>query len=863
MDTSRVVDVWAADPSQPGSFGSGYLVASDLVLTAKHILCRDGGDQPLEHVAIRFLNDPAPIPCTVIWPQDGRLDVALLRLPAEARRPGAPPRWGRLVTTGTGIPWQAIGFPYAMRGRDGLRDTDHADGVINSGGGVLGRRINADVRSAVPERGQWVGMSGAALFCGPLLTGVIIEDPPPYGSRRLVAEPIDRVLADPAMAKALGVSDRFPADPAVAPALGGPVPEPVGLHDLFRPPIQDVRAGTPGSLLSADRQIIAFHGRDALLQELSRWRDGTEPLSVRLITGEGGQGKTRLARRLIDLTPTDWVSGFLNLPHHDDAEPYLSADLAEGLRTSDRPVLIVADYAESGPQRIARLLDALLEHPPPRPVRLLLLARTTGAWWHNLHQRLADEHPRSVTAPIPLTPLANSPDERLREFTSAAERFAELLPGFPELPDADWAHLARQVTGNRPDLSAERYGNALTVHMAALNALLRAAIGDDPATVTDPEAELVGHERTYLRRVARRRQLLRPGVLSSRLDPDEQRVEAECALWRALAAAILLGPCTTDRATAVGRLASDTYATDVEAWLAALYPPAEHERATGIQIAAIQPDRLAERLVGQILTEQDDLLAAVAALTDDINDANTLLTIAARAAARPAFTTKVDSQIQHVITHLNPYAAAAQLTALAVERTEPLIAGLLHLGRQSPEQLTTQFDLISDPLPQSSLTLAGLAADVTGLQTRMCRELATADPGKWNPSLAVSLSNHAVRLAEVGRRVEAVSISEEAVELRRGLAEASPDAYLPDLARSLNNHANLLAGVGRRVKAVQISEEAVALYRGLAEANPDAYLPDLARSLNNHANWLAGVGRRVEAVQIGRASCRERVLVTV
>ncbi|XVQ89275.1 hypothetical protein ACQP2K_18220 [Microbispora siamensis] len=60
------------------------------------------------------------------------------------------------------------------------------------------------------------------------------------------------------------------------------------------------------------------------------------------------------------------------------------------------------------------------------------------------------------------------------------------------------------------------------------------------------------------------------------------------------------------------------------------------------------------------------------------------------------------------------------------------------------------------------------------------------------------------------------------------------DAYLPDLAGSLHNYAVLLAGIGRRAEAVPVSEEAVRLRRELAELNRDAYLPDYLQSLMAH-----------------------------
>ncbi|MEV8632124.1 hypothetical protein AB0395_10755 [Streptosporangium sp. NPDC051023] len=889
VDIGRVVDVWAATPDGTGSFGSGYLVTPDLVLTAKHVLgagTRGGDDPPRGPVVVRSLDDPASIPCEVAWCAEGRLDAALLRLTRPVASASAPTRWGRLVTSTPAIPWEAVGFPLAMWGPGGLRDTDHATGTVNPGAGHLARRINAAVHSAAPEAGHWVGMSGAALFCGPLLTGVIIEDPPAYGSRRLVAEPVTALLDDPVFAA----------------LTGHPTAEPVELRGLFRAERAETPAVTPGSLLGASRQVIAFHGREALLEELAIWRDDPRPVSVKLITGEGGQGKTRLAHRFLHLTPASWVGGFLDSPQHlpgEDAgyavgERALTPEILARLAEGTCPVLIVADYAESGPQRVALLLESLLSTPPRRPVRVLLLARAAGAWWDTLRHRLAREHPRCVAETVELAPLAGTADLRGQEFAGAVNRFAELLPGFPELPAADWPGLALRLCRTPPDLADERYGNALTVHMAALNALLRAAVGGDPSTVTDPEAELAGHERDYLLRVAHRRRLLQPGVLSARLDPDEQHAEAEKALWRALAAAILLGPCDPDRALAVGRLAGDAHARDVAAWLAALYPPAEHDRAAGVQVAAIQPDRLAERLAGQILVEQDTLLPSIASLATDVFDARTLLIVMARAAVRPAFTPSLDGQIRRLVaTCAEPYATAAQLAAPVVERPDPLVGGLLELGEQSPDHLTEQFDRVSGSLPRSSLSLAGLTLGVIELQERVYRGLADADPDRWLPELAVSLNNlvfclvrverwadalpiieqavrlhreligvdrdshlpglagsaanHAACLMEVGRPAEAVAASEEAVGLKRELASRAPRAHLSGLADLLNNHATYLAEVRRPADAVVASEESVFVYRMLAEADRDTHLPGLARSLNTHARCQAAAGRAAEA----------------
>ena len=46
----------------------------------------------------------------------------------------------------------------------------------------------------------------------------------------------------------------------------------------------------------------------------------------------------------------------------------------------------------------------------------------------------------------------------------------------------------------------------------------------------------------------------------------------------------------------------------------------------------------------------------------------------------------------------------------------------------------------------------------------------------------MSLNNLAVRLADLGRREEALAAIEEAADIHRELAAARPDAFRPDLA---------------------------------------------------------------------------------
>jgi tetratricopeptide (TPR) repeat protein len=77
----------------------------------------------------------------------------------------------------------------------------------------------------------------------------------------------------------------------------------------------------------------------------------------------------------------------------------------------------------------------------------------------------------------------------------------------------------------------------------------------------------------------------------------------------------------------------------------------------------------------------------------------------------------------------------------------------------------------------------------------------------------MSLHNLGAVLSEMGRRVEALQATQEAVDLYRRLAQQNPDAFLPYLAGSLNNLGAMLSEMGRREEALQAAQEAVEIRR--------------------------------------------------
>jgi len=187
-------------------FGSGYLVADGLVLTARHVL-----------VPPEFSQNVRPIPgqpCEIsfadgVWrpaglAAAGEIDAAVLRTAPGGQWP--PARWARLAGTEP-LRWDALGYPVASLGPD-QREREHAYGEVSpltgEGGDSLGLTVSSrEPRGTGTPATGWAGLSGAAVICDDRIAGIITEDPAAY-SRSLEALRATAILADSALGAALG-----------------------------------------------------------------------------------------------------------------------------------------------------------------------------------------------------------------------------------------------------------------------------------------------------------------------------------------------------------------------------------------------------------------------------------------------------------------------------------------------------------------------------------------------------------------------------------------------------------------------------------------------------------------------------------
>lgn len=180
LDVRRAAEVIVSGDNDKGGRGSGYLVAIGRVLTAAHVV------RGARAVEVRF---DADLPTErvhragVLW-QDTGIDVAVLAVEGD-RQSVACTEFGRVPDRDVVLQCTAVGFPaFKMRtAADGsrYRDSCHAHGTCavwsNRREGTLDFRVAASPTATGPrrvaDRSPWEGMSGAAVFSGGTLIGLV------------------------------------------------------------------------------------------------------------------------------------------------------------------------------------------------------------------------------------------------------------------------------------------------------------------------------------------------------------------------------------------------------------------------------------------------------------------------------------------------------------------------------------------------------------------------------------------------------------------------------------------------------------------------------------------------------------------
>jgi glycosyltransferase involved in cell wall biosynthesis len=646
--------------------------------------------------------------------------------------------------------------------------------------------------------------------------------------------------------------------------------------ELLNIPQKQWRAGTgmaDSQLLRAEEAVLPFDaGREGEVEELKKWiNDTTWPITVRLITGAGGQGKTRLAIHVCqEARHLGWYAGFLDT----NLDPNRMKTLWTDLRSLNQPTLIVIDYAETRQIAFLSLLKSVRQNPGNEPLRILLLAREGGEWWDNLPSRdpqcEALLNGYATTGPFKLAALYVDQNERQTAFQKALYAFAEILSVEP--------------TEVIPQLAGDQFQRPLFVQMAALLALH----GERPLTAQGLTKALLNHERRYWL-----------GLLAPFNWTDAgQRAE------QLLALATLTGGFPTAKTAEAYWTAGNGTVLSLGEFntlfrsMATLYPGAQ-----GLQ--ALRPDLLGEALVAQALLrpEGEILLDAVLSSSATQFIRRHALTVLARLSTERV---DVDEILLSALTSRLGH-IAADLVAVSTETTSrlPELAELA-FGRLSPAMKNQVAGSLKQSLELGSIQLSGLnrqvfehlaerardrmekrpsntdrmfdyaealynyalALNYVGAYGHACsiaqeampivQRLISKDRSRYEDFYARSLSNYASYLTKAGRNEEALTTARSALEIHARLVARYPNNLQPAYAKSLNNYANRLRDLGKIEQALEHSQKALDIYEQLAEKGPEQFEPDYAIMMNNYANFLRESGDYNEALIQGRKSLEIR-----
>jgi tetratricopeptide (TPR) repeat protein len=784
--SDRVVEV-AASSTDGTQYGTGFVVASQLVLTAGHVVT--GTDR----VTVRALADGVVRTCRILW-YGSATDAALLEVVDSGRRHD-PVRMGRFVAADE-VACQFVGFPRFQLDRDVGNDTEQVYGTISPVTGAVSGRWQVRVTGEVPPAG-WTGVAGAAVFTAEFLVGIVTEELRGFTPRRLRVEPVWRVVAEAGFAASWQQATGTPPPELEAADLGGAL-----VTRNAPPPVR-----SPGAVLRPEVAAVRFTGRAAELEQMLDWCQG-DGLRVHLVTGPAGAGKSRLALHLSALLRrSGWMAGGLRP----------AATGVDRLNRLTQPMLCVVDYAETRGDELAALLEAVRHELSGAPLRLLLLARTDREWYERLQSRFA----LLVPDPIRLGPLAGTDDGA--SFAAAARDIAAAVRALPRgWPIGDPEAL------RPPDQPAR---SPLALQATALAALLQS--GSSALAVPEGSSVwevLLRHERAYWDRAAHSHGITLPDGTRSEL----------------VAATVLCEP--RDRGEARGVAGQVLRAGDphepgprsVAEWLRDLYP--SWVPGDGFWDGP-RPDRLAEHLVMNTLADEPDLPVRVLSGAS-AQQRTAALTVLSRASAHRAEAAEV---LAGLLAALPDLAMVAVRVASRSEHPGPLVAAIDRLVSSGALTAEALWEL-DEEIPVATQVLSTVAVRSGQALVDACARLADRDPEQAR-ELAVALHQYANRLTLADRFEEALAVHQHALDIL--VRDDGPARESSALLAAMIGTAGAYADAGRADEAVDMLRTVVAaLSANGALAEPDQ-LPWRVILFGALAARLVEAGRLADAVEAG------------
>jgi tetratricopeptide (TPR) repeat protein len=641
----------------------------------------------------------------------------------------------------------------------------------------------------------------------------------------------------------------------------------------------------PSELLRARYSVVPFVQRGDLLDNVMKWRESDRDVSILILAGSGGIGKTRTAAELCQAAEqAGWRAGFL------DAEPDGQILNTELLYLWPGRLLIAVDYAETRPNVVLTVAKNMLRHTSIAPRRLVLIIRQQSDKKALMSLFATGDASDDVARLLRRAEFVHleAPEfelDRHQLFDLAKSSFSALLR--TPLPDA---------SALAPNLRDEHFERPLFVTAAAL---LAVASPEVQLPLLGPD-ELLNeilnrHEAAYWARSERRANL--------GLHPEDQRIAISI---------IVLGGNRNDDSDDMNlvrmvpslRDASSERLTNVLRWLRSLYEP------DGL----LEPDLLAEALVANTTSSLPGLIEDFLSKATSAQLARGLSVLTRTAARSDLVRTKLTTALNSLLPELvertdpaegdlivslrlaireavpGPGAVAAQLRihlddpdltdlggeigTIAIsflkqqqasgQSVSPQLIGdaLLHFSEccylanhaadagfaAASEAASIYRTLLKQDvkyrghLGQSLLLMSQLGGRAEGalftsehpdpvFEATIILQHERGDSGRLSLRLADSLRHEASVLSEQGRSEEALSRISEAIDLYA--AETSHGRRLQaDLGNAVADSAKIMFALERFDLAVAAGSDAERIFRGLLTEGSDRFKFELASALN-------------------------------
>ncbi len=635
----------------------------------------------------------------------------------------------------------------------------------------------------------------------------------------------------------------------------------------------------PSQLLLAQHQVVPFTGREGELTGLHEWLDDqTGPANaLRLLHGPGGQGKTRLALKFAAEASRSWTAW--QATTHTSQSSATAGKMTLG--AIGKRVLIIVDYAERwSHDALLALVKDLVARPAERR-RVLLVARSAGSWWGSLLHDLRNIgfSPNAVQ----LDSLSGgSTNERRQAYLAARDSFSEALG----IPDSRVEEIPSDL-----DLSDERFGLMLTIHMAALVAVYARLGNPCPSRDEDGVNQFSSDPETFSTVLLDRERDYWAKLFAVQ---GEDGIDANT-----MAQAVYTATLTGRLSYANGQSALDRIGIESNKRLGSILKAHARPYPTGtdeMYLEPLYPDRLGEDFLALTTPGHQRPHTSSDPWTDGAIDrlltepagsggpawTHHVLTVFIETAAR--WPHMANSQLYPFLRRQPQRMLEAGGTALAALASLPNVdfAALEAIERCSPDR-NTDIDVglaaLSQRLGNHLLEQTNDPAKRAKIHLNIChrtynanlhhqgvrhaqeaahlyRELAAQDPSVYKESLARALDYLGIHLDMTGRPSEALAATQAATDIYRELVRGGRHDLEPTLGRVLAN----LAGRDQLdpQSRLAIAREAVAIGRHSAAKYPSNANLELAGALENLALAFEVVGDMDAAVVATREAAEIR-----